>query len=226
MPQGLLLLPLLGGFAFLHLAHLFRFNAQRYDGNRLLFTSAVAGAILLLLARLLVVVGSSVPYFGPWAGQVWYGFAPFPYSDTCVLSLLLGPAMAAAVNRRYDPQRAKNKQLEENKRADSFTRLLHVASRDNRMISVTLASRKWYVGFVAEAPNLNPEEKFFRLLPIVSGYRDSNTLETFRTVFYEEALSRSESANFVITLPIAEVRSANFFDPYMYEEYFAQPEQS
>jgi hypothetical protein len=45
MPYNLLLLlPLIGGFLFVHLTHYFRFAAQRMDGYRLLFQSAIAGA--------------------------------------------------------------------------------------------------------------------------------------------------------------------------------------
>jgi hypothetical protein len=52
MPYNLLLLPLLGGFLFIHLTHFFRFGAQRLDGYRLLFQSAIAGICLSALARL------------------------------------------------------------------------------------------------------------------------------------------------------------------------------
>lgn len=223
MPEGLLLLPLLGGFAFLHLAHLFRFKAQRYDGYRLLLASACAGICLLALGRLMVLLWGAVPGFGPWAGRTWHAFAPFAHSDACAWSFVLGPLLAVlAVNRIWGIEQAKNKQLEASKRADAFTRLLHAAATESRLLSVTMESRKWYAGFVAEAPNLNPEEKYFRLLPIVSGYRDADTLETFRTVFYDEVLEVADSADFVITLPIADVKSANFFDPDVYEEHFAE----
>ena len=226
MPQGLLILPLLGGFLLLHRSHLFRFNAQRYDGYRLLLTSAVAGAFLLLFGRVLVLLFGQIPWFGPWAGEFWYHLSPFPHSDTCAWSFVLGPLLAKfAVNQMYGLEAAKNKQLEEDKEADSFTRLLHTAVKDKRLISVTLETRKWYVGFVAEAPNLKPTEQFFRILPMVSGYRDKDTLKTFRTVFYEDILEAPDSADFVITLPIDDVKSANFFDPDVYEAYFAE-EQS
>ena len=223
MPQGLLLLPLLGGFLFLHLSHVFRFNAQRYDGNRLILASAAAGAFLLLLGRAVVLLFGSIPLFGAWAGRVWYEIAPFPHSDSCAMACVLGPVLAVViVNRMYDVEAAMNKQIEEKKHADAFTRLLHMAARDRRLVSVTLDSRKWYVGYIAEAPNLNPAEKYFRLLPIVSGFRDKDTLETFRTVFYEDVLETNHSSEFVITLPIADVKSAGFFDPNLYDVYFAE----
>jgi hypothetical protein len=53
MPYNLLLLPLIGGFLFVHLTHFFRFGAQRLDGYRLLFQSAIAGICLSAAARLI-----------------------------------------------------------------------------------------------------------------------------------------------------------------------------
>lgn len=52
MPWNLLLLPLLAGYCALHICHFFRFRAQKQDGNRLLFESALAGIPLLILGRL------------------------------------------------------------------------------------------------------------------------------------------------------------------------------
>jgi hypothetical protein len=226
MPEGLLLLPLLGGFAFLHLAHLFRFKAQRWDGYRLVLASACVGVILLLLGRCMVLLFGLIPKVGPWAGDVWHYIVPFAHSDTCAWAFVLGPGLAMlGVNRMYGIEEAKNKQIEEDKRADAFTRLLHVGARDNRLISVTLESRKWYVGFVAEAPNLNPEEKYFRLLPMMSGYRNKDTLETFRTVFYQDVLEAVDSSDFVITMAIVDVKTANFFDPDVYDAHFAEDEE-
>ena len=61
MPYNLLLLPLLGGFLFFHLTHFFRFAAQRLDGYRLLFQSAIAGTFLSILARLIVLAIAASP---------------------------------------------------------------------------------------------------------------------------------------------------------------------
>ena len=222
MPQGLLILPLLGGFLLLHLSHVFRFTAQRYDGNRLLLSSAVAGAVLLAMGRLVVLLVSALPGVNSLAENAWRAVSPFPHSDSCVWALVLGPLLARyVVNRMYDVEAAKNKLLHQSKQVDAFTRLLDIAIRGNRLVSITLANRKWYVGYVAEAPNLNPAERYFRLLPIVSGFRDKDTLETTRTTFYTDIADLSASADLVITLPIADVQSANFFDPDLYEQHFA-----
>jgi hypothetical protein len=225
MPYNLLLLPLMGGFLFFHVAHVFRFGAQRLDGYRLLFQSAIAGTCLAALARLLVLAFVAL---GPAerAKHIWQTFSPFPYSATSALALILGPILAIILNSFIGKQKAKD--IEIRRHGNSLMQLLHRAERDKLLISITLDSRKWYVGWVAELPSLDPQELYFRLLPFMSGYRDSQTLETFRTVFYQEVLQNRhlDADEFVITLPLKDVKIAGFFNEDVYNEYFAEPEEA
>ena len=73
---------------------------------------------------------------------------------------------------------------------------------------------------------LNPADRYFRLLPLVSGYRDKDTLGAVRTTFYEYVLKLANSGDLVMTLPIADVQSANLFDPDVYEEHFSEGEET
>ena len=225
MPYNLLLLPLMGGFLFFHVAHVFRFGAQRLDGYRLLFLSAIAGTCLATLARLLVLAFAAL---GPAAQsrELWYAFSPFKYSATSALALVLGPILAVILNFFIGKQEAKD--IEIRRHGNPLMQLLHRAEREKLLISITLDSRKWYVGWVAELPSLDPQELYFRLLPFMSGYRDSQTLETFRTVFYQEVLQNREfdADEFVITLPLKDVKIAGFFNEDVYNEYFAEPEET
>ena len=225
MPWNLLLLPLLGGFLFLHLTHFFRFAAQRLDGYRLLLYSAICGTVLVILARILVVVFSRTAP-AVWAAPRWNAFAPFQYSETSVWALLLGPSLALLVNLFIDPIKAKD--IEIRRHGTSLTKLLHQAERGHRLVSLTMATLKWYVGFVAESPNLAPQEEYFRILPIISGYRDKDTLRTHRTVFYEDVLADPsvDSNDFVLTLPLRDIKMAGLFDENVYDVYFADDEKA
>src|ERR1700733_4997234 len=97
MPYNLLLLPLIGGFLFVHLAHYFRFAAQRTDGYRLLFQAAIAGVGLSIAGRVSELILASTPW-GKWLAYYWHIFSPFPYSATSAVSLLMGPFFALLVN--------------------------------------------------------------------------------------------------------------------------------
>jgi len=220
MPYNLLLLPLIGGFLFVHLTHYFRFAAQRMDGYRLLFQAAIAGVGLSIVGRLSVLLIDLAP-FGPYFRKYWHMFSPFPYSATSAASLLLGPVFALAVNLIIRKEKAQA--MEITAHGNSLLKLLHQAENQKRLVSLTLDSRKWYVGWVAESPNLDPQEQYFRLLPFISGYRDKNTLETRQTVYYEAVLTDNslDHSEFVVTLPLKDVKIAGFFNDEVYDEYFA-----
>ena len=222
MPYNLLLLPLIGGFLFVHLTHYFRFAAQRLDGYRLLFQAAIAGVGLSILGRLTTVLLGLTPLGKPLQ-TYWSIFSPFPFSGTSAISLLLGPVSALLVNLFI--KKSKAKAMEINARGNFLLRLLDEAATKKRLISLTLDSRKWYVGWVVESPNLDPLEQYFRLLPFISGYRDKDALETRRTVYYDAVLKDPllDPNGFVITLPLKDVKIAGFFNDEIYDEYFAEP---
>ncbi len=223
MPYNLLLLPLLGGFLFFHIAHYFRFSAQRLDGYRLLFQTAIAGTCLAILARGInagfeLISGTNA------VDRVWAAFAPLqaPFSGTSTLALVLGPLAALALNLFIGKEQAKDKEIR--RHGNAFTQLLHYAQKKDLLISVTLDSRKWYVGWVAESPNLDPQELYFRLLPYRSGYRDKDTLRTVYTTLYVGALGENafNQTDLIITLPLKDVKTANLFDEDLYNDYFAE----
>jgi len=225
MPYNLLLLPLIGGFLFVHLAHYFRFAAQRADGYRLLFQAAIAGVSLSIAGRVAELLIALTP-LGHWFEHYWSIFSPFPYSATSALSLLMGPVFALLVNLFIGKEKAKAREIRSH--GNFLLRLLDEAANQTRLISITLDSRKWYVGWVVESPNLDPHDQFLRLLPFISGYRDKDALETRRTVYYEAVLKDNtiDRTEFVITLPLKDVKIAGFFNDEIYDEYFAETDPS
>jgi hypothetical protein len=224
MPYNLLLLPLLGGFLFFFTAHLFRFGAQRLEGYKLLFQSAIAGVILSFFARLIVLAFAATSP-GAWAETRWAMFSPFAFSATSALSMILGPIAALILNLFIPTDKAK--EIEVRRNGNPLIRLFYRAAKERFLVSITMDTRKWYVGWILESPNLVPQERYFRLLPYMSGYRDSNTLETFRTVFYEDVLNSPviDADELVLIFPLESIKSAGRFNENVYDEYFAEPDQ-
>ena len=220
MPYNLLLLPLMGGFLFLHVSHLHRYRAQRLENYRLLFESAVVGTVLLTVARFLIVVGTYTPA-AHWLAYWWGVYSPFANGDTAAMALLLGPLSAWWLNLRISKLEAKRRAVA--KHGDLLLKLLSAAEQRDQMISVTLANSKWYVGFVRDSPSLDPQERYFQVLPVMSGYRKRDTLETVPIVFYDDALRAVQSEELAITLPLADVKIANMFDVDRYYDLFANP---
>ncbi|HEY7212104.1 MAG TPA: DUF6338 family protein [Bryobacteraceae bacterium] len=222
MPYNLLLLPLLGGFLFIHVTHYFRFSAQRLDGYRLLIQAALAGVCLAVLARLIELAVAYVAGFDLIAIASNF-FWLSPYSGVSALALLLGPVAAWIWNLFVDKERAK--ELEIARHGNAFTKLLLRSQKEKLLLSITLDSRKWYVGWITESPNLDPQELYFRLLPYRSGYRDKDNLNPVFTTFYEGAVGDPafDPKDLIITLPLKDVKTANLFNEDLYNDYFAEP---
>ncbi|HWB98038.1 MAG TPA: hypothetical protein VG672_15095 [Bryobacteraceae bacterium] len=191
-----------------------------------------------------IVPDRNLPYLGTAVGSLILGVV-LPALDnrrprlglgTRIARLLLLPRNMRPLRRLVLKIRAA---YQENRRAaldseirlhgNGLTRLLHDAATFGTLILVTLANRKWYVGYVAEAVNLEPQEFCFRLLPVLSGYRDKDTLKLQRQVYYRPAYEDIRAVNgnlevFVITLALKDVQDARIFDESIYEDRFAQPQ--
>ncbi|SMF03998.1 hypothetical protein [Pseudogulbenkiania subflava] len=113
--------------------------------------------------------------------------------------------------------------------SDSFNSLLLESTADFRPIQVTLSSRKTYVG-IAMSQIMRDDftkDEYFEVLPLLSGYRDKDTLELKIISDYEkfyQSLAETgkegkdeekgvELDTFKVVVPVSEVKSAAFFRP-------------
>jgi len=204
-------LPLIAGYWFVHFCYYFHFRSQRLDGYRLLIESAIAGTFLLFLGRL-ITFGVSATAFGHWFRPIWASFAPVDFSGTGAATLALGMAAPIAVNRwLVTKEDARARAI--GKHGNNFLRLTFNAQVRERTISVTLDNRKTYIGYMVDAPSLDPNDSYVRLLPLLSGYRDKDTLELkFTTTYSDFYGDDAEPLDFTVAFPIAQVRMASFFD--------------
>jgi len=218
VPWNFFLLPLLGGYCLIHIFHFFRFRAQRLDGYRLLLECGLAGVALTVASRGAV---SLLNLTGPgrWLKEL-SGSAPIPYAGTALGALIIGVFVPFAGNFVFSEKWAKNRALKRNK--NLFVNLLHNAASSGHPIQVTLDNRKWYMGIVNESPNLDPQEQYFRIIPILSGYRDAETLQIVPALFYEPAYATKDKNDFAVTIPVSSVKLASLFDRDAYLNYFAR----
>ena len=224
MPTNLLILPLFGGFLLVHLFHFSRFRSQQLEGYRLLFWSGVSGSCLLALARLLTysVVAAGLFKFS-WVLR-WHAFFPVDFSGTGVTALALGVILPLAGNLCMGRQRAQD--LAVRRYGGSLSRLLHAATMREFPVSVTLENRKTYVGFVIGAPNLDPNDQYVQILPLLSGYRDKDDLRLRFTDNYSEVYEsgRVDPSDFIVVLRVENIRMASFYDPNIPSAAFEMPE--
>ncbi len=99
--------------------------------------------------------------------------------------------------------------------------LLSVASQYGEMLSVSMQSRKFYIGYIDTPPGLDIDNTYFKMYPIRSGYRDPKDLTFVATTDYNQ-LQESEAGlgPAFIVLPFRDVISVNLFDPEVYRQYF------
>ena len=233
MPLNVLVLPLLGGYIFVSKCNRFRFDSRRFSGQRLLFHSAVAGVGLLVAALLLTRL---LNLFLPVAGETWrtYTQLSVPYAGTSALAFLLGCVAWWPLNKLFFKKRKEERRAIE-MNGDYLEMLLDGALRNTVPVSLTLLDGKVYVGLITS--NFDPafDRKHIRLLPTLSGYRNSETKEVTFTHNYSsilqsvknnpEQFQNVDEDQFEIVIPVAEVRSAKYFNPEVYK-LFKQAQQA
>lgn len=227
MPYNVLLLPLLGGYFFLTYWCFTKFSTKRHSGHRLIFHAAAAGLLFLVIAFLIVRLIS-----WQWSALVlwWQSVVPFPYLATSLLACAIGLIFWWPLNQIGFPRKEDEAaQREIEKSNDHLEILLARALRETKAVSITLKSRKVYVGLITRTHDPMYDRKYIQLLPIKSGFRASDTLALMLTVDYATVYARiiQENINvaasgirdFEIVIPLSEIQSVNLFDPVAYQMF-------
>jgi len=217
VPFNVLLLPLLGGYLFVSQLDSLRYRVSRHTGQRLLLDSSVAGVVLLIVARILTGISEAL---SSGAERVWQEIAPFDYSGTAFVALLLGFVSPWVLNQFMNTTEQGILAME--KEGNYLEVLLSRALRDKKQVSITLSNGKVYIGFVAATFDPAKERKYITLIPTISGYREAETHRFVPTMNYAAVLEvvdddspelgHLQRDDFQIVLPISEIQSTNVFD--------------
>jgi hypothetical protein len=233
------LLSLLGGYFFAAWWRLTAYATRRYDGHHLYFRAALCGVISFIVAlalRIYVVPKISplqsfdcwlVEYVTP-ALKEEGGLAAADLSRraewvaTAVYSLGLGPLMAGLLNcvtPRLWAQRLT---------VGGLDGLLVRGQREGMPVSITLNTGKVYIGPVVSITDPKGTPTVFRVLPMLSGYRDPQG-RMILTIDYEDIYVRLRAAKhlglpgrwieqFYLTIRVDAVVTATLFSPRAYAE--------
>ncbi|MEX0770246.1 MAG: hypothetical protein WD035_05910 [Balneolaceae bacterium] len=228
MEVNIFLLPLLGGYIFIKKSTWFRFHSIRYNAQELLLSSAVAGLFGVTIAFL---VATSISYLLPEFYQWWKSTFHFDFLGTALLAFIGLITVGYLPNQWINEEgRIKDIIREDN---DGVELILLKALEDAKLVSITLKSRKVYIGFITQnffAPYTGV--KSVKLIPVYSGYRDEKDFHIVFTTSYDEVIRYTvddEEINldiddFQTGIPISEIVTVNIFDPRVYEK-FSKPEE-
>lgn len=181
------LLPLLiSGYLFNLIFYPFRYFSSRAEGQKLFFMAAGSGLFL----GAAVFIGTSTPWPFVDRGSSDAVLAvnsaiPVPHGSRLLLTLLFAIALAYVLNgllwlgylRRSKPTARCVYDKLTGVFGNPLDQLFRRAAESQKLVIVTLRSRKVYCGRITETPgNLNDAGAFIELLPSFSGFRDKDTL--------------------------------------------------
>jgi hypothetical protein len=201
LPLSVLTLALLGGFVFVNLCYLTRFTAIQSTGYRLVFSSAVAGVVLLFFATILIPWLLVLPG-GQYVSDSWTKLIRLEHSGRPVVAFLIGVILWMPLNLlgwlnppvlgwrpfRFLSEGAAIKR-EIRKKQNPLEVLLSEAMVSKRLVAVTVKNGKVYIGKVLTTSNPAFGMEAINLLLSRSGYRDKNTHEMRLNVNYDETHS-------------------------------------
>ncbi|MEO8098895.1 MAG: hypothetical protein ABI811_14430 [Acidobacteriota bacterium] len=240
MPWNVLLFPLIGGYLFVNVCNLFKYRTRRCEGERLLLECALYGVLSLFVARILIVASHQITLAGWNLGDHLQGWLhaliadrDAPYLGTGISALAVGVIGAKGVNlvfRWLGDERMKRHLLRRYK-DDALMFAFHEAMFNSYPLSLTFTNRKVYIGWILEPPSESPQDRYFTLLLLLSGYRQKDTLDFIPSVNYADRTRLAEDGTkedliFTILLKIDDVVSANPFDQAIYDEQFVSKKVS
>lgn len=216
MNLGLLLIPALGGYYLLSRAHVSRYWVARQSGYKLFFSAAIAGVALLAVARLIVILLPS-DGLSPIV-DTWRSYAPFEYAGTVAISAFLAVTVPLLTNRFFDESKCAMRAAIAH--GDLTECLIQdaVDSNGRELVEVSTKGSKCYIGFAVVSGVAAADDTDIAIVPLASGYRDSETRELRITTNYSPALQQSnlEVTKFRVVIPLSEIASARRFDPDAY----------
>jgi len=199
-----------GGYWVITNTNQFRFRLARETGNRLFFASAIAGIVLIGVARLIAVL--AYPWVTESWKETWNTYAPFANSGTVAIGAILALLVPHLWNRFEDERTAARKAAKSN--GDLVECVLQDAVENGTLVEVSLKNNKSYVGWIRESGVDARDECDVSLIPAVSGYRDPTTRTLRFTTNYAKVPQWKESKeDFVVVFPMPEIALARHFEP-------------
>lgn len=226
MPWNLFILPLIGGYYILSRSNYFKYKQQRLDRQRLLFDSVLASVCLFFGA---FIFRKLIELLKLDFGLINLTYSLFPIKiplfGTALFSLIIAILLTEFSNRLLFKNYKTYIQTAVKEVGNELELLLESSLTNSKMLAFTLDTGKYYVVWVKELP-IPTITNYIRVVPIFSGYRDTEKEVIFTTHYLSAYSNYIENINLksledldidlIITLD--NVVSVSYFDIDMYEQ--------
>ena len=191
----LFVLGLTAGYIFCQKFEYTRWQAVRFEGQRLIFESAFWGSILTSLSWVTI---KTVNYLvcGTWIARLSTNLflsdvSSLPGLPVFVVCFLYGLALPHFLNV-FVQKKKVSKYLYE-KQGNELEGLFGFAIEDQQCVAITLKNGKVYIGRPILAPEPGTaEEGFLRILPVLSGHVNKRNGKLFLTTNYQHVYDYME----------------------------------
>lgn len=232
MTYTIWLFPLISGYYFLSNFVYSKHKYERLDKDRLIFHSIIYGIFIYLYLYLCrILLEFYHPDFIPFLYKNLYKLhvLKVDYLWTCLFGFIITVIFTKITNfilekgnyycLPYPTFRAIEKY------GDDLEILLKDCMLKGLLVQTTLKNNKVYIGLVESVKPPN-EEKFVKIVPLMSGYRKSENKKLKLTTDYFDAFDlykssplKSNNFSMEIILNKSEILSANVFDLEIYEAF-------
>ncbi len=169
-----------------------------------------------------------LPYFTEGCRHTIHRVFPAPYSASLVLCFLAAWLLPVLLNIRWNPRKSAWITRAHGGQLHLF---LIEEFRKRGMIQFTLTDLKVYIGYIMKHPNLDPQNKYVVLLPVLSGYRDKNRelqITTNYTSLINDIRKKYPRTGGIrlfdlrVLIPLDKIASAHLFSTSIYTNIFGQ----
>lgn len=215
-----------GWLAYFYVAmHGAKFALQGFFGMALVYVALLLLSLLLSVPHLFV-ADYAVRDYTSWLTDTTLMNYPLFFELALALACLRAWRAGETARRAMRDGASSMAEYRKVAREDGMESLLLQAIEEEKLVFVTLKSRKVYIGYVAAPRIEHTQTQHLAIIPYISGYRDKDTLrycEQHR--YYELYLSQNITASstplnlqhFRHLIPMEEVEAVSLFDAATYK---------
>jgi len=204
-------------------------SIKRLNGYRLIFHSALYGAGFLFTSYS-ICFGLEKCF--PAISHYYHLFMPFAHTGKTIGAMLIGLFIWIPINKwMFTEKYWVSREI--TRYGDHLDELFLNAVEDKKLVQITLKSGKVYAGRIYKAFEPLSSHEYISILPVQSGFRDSETHEVKYTTNYSKAYRKYDEdtksmepisdKHKGLVLNVSEITAAGYFTIPLYNAFHNLP---